>query len=426
MPVVAARLGRLRHSPSPSLPLYCSPPAPPSPRPVPALPAPSSTTSGAVIPNAKVTVTDTATSVANRTVSSSAGTYSIKGLPPGKYSVTVEASGFKKAVRRMSPSRSARLPPSTLPSPRVLPMKHPGHRRPDRPEHHSTRTRHHHRAGRGRRAACRSHPAAAARSISSSSSPPAPPAAPFLTASAAAWTSNRRSSTTASPPPSRNRRLHHQLQSPLRPRDRNTTSSAPLSPRNSDSARALLLIPCDRAPTGTTAIYSEINRNSYFDSVGFFNGPAWRNGKVLQADTRTTIYGFTVGGPIRIPHVYNGRNKTSGYTARSGTSRKPRYRPLHRPHRPRKDWRLSDFVDGGTGKFIPIFDPDTGEQFQYNGRLNVIPPGRISKNAAVSSPPSPTPIGREAASAALTATRASLPSSILTFNTCGVSPSIRS
>src|ERR1019366_1989784 len=47
----------------------------------------------------KVTATNVGTSVASHTVSSSAGTYSFKGLNPGKYTVTVEASGFKKDVQ---------------------------------------------------------------------------------------------------------------------------------------------------------------------------------------------------------------------------------------------------------------------------------------------------------------------------------------
>ena len=56
-------------------------------------------TSGAVVTNAKVTATELSTSAANHTVSSSVGTYAFKGLNPGKYTVTVEASGFKKAVQ---------------------------------------------------------------------------------------------------------------------------------------------------------------------------------------------------------------------------------------------------------------------------------------------------------------------------------------
>jgi len=54
--------------------------------------------SGAVVPNADVTVTNQATSVSQKTVTSSSGTYTFKGLTPGKYNVTVEAAGFKKGV----------------------------------------------------------------------------------------------------------------------------------------------------------------------------------------------------------------------------------------------------------------------------------------------------------------------------------------
>src|SRR5215469_15625006 len=55
--------------------------------------------SGAVVPNANVTVTNQATTVSDKTVTSSAGTYSFKGLTPGKYDVSVDAAGFKKAVK---------------------------------------------------------------------------------------------------------------------------------------------------------------------------------------------------------------------------------------------------------------------------------------------------------------------------------------
>ena len=53
--------------------------------------------SGAVIPNARVSATNTATSVASSAVTSSEGTFTIIGLIPGRYSVTVDAPSFKKA-----------------------------------------------------------------------------------------------------------------------------------------------------------------------------------------------------------------------------------------------------------------------------------------------------------------------------------------
>ena len=54
--------------------------------------------SGAIMPNVKVTVTNTATNVAFRTVTSSAGDYQAPALSPGTYSVSAEAKGFQKSV----------------------------------------------------------------------------------------------------------------------------------------------------------------------------------------------------------------------------------------------------------------------------------------------------------------------------------------
>lgn len=53
--------------------------------------------SGAVIPGAHVTATNTSTGVLSRTVTSSAGTFTIVGLIPGSYSVVVNAAGCKGA-----------------------------------------------------------------------------------------------------------------------------------------------------------------------------------------------------------------------------------------------------------------------------------------------------------------------------------------
>jgi hypothetical protein len=51
--------------------------------------------SGALVPNATVIATNVATNVATTRTSSSAGLYTIAPLPPGTYSVTVEAKGFR-------------------------------------------------------------------------------------------------------------------------------------------------------------------------------------------------------------------------------------------------------------------------------------------------------------------------------------------
>ena len=53
---------------------------------------------GAVVPNAKVTIANTATGVNSVTYSSSAGDYELPALNPGSYRVTVEAAGFQRSV----------------------------------------------------------------------------------------------------------------------------------------------------------------------------------------------------------------------------------------------------------------------------------------------------------------------------------------
>ena len=54
--------------------------------------------SGGVVPDAKVTVTNVATNVSTNTVTSSAGTYTVTDLIPGTYTVKVEKSGFSTGV----------------------------------------------------------------------------------------------------------------------------------------------------------------------------------------------------------------------------------------------------------------------------------------------------------------------------------------
>src|SRR4030095_6283478 len=53
---------------------------------------------GALVPNAKVTVKNEATNVEASTVSSAAGTYIVRNLTPGSYTVTAELPGFQKSV----------------------------------------------------------------------------------------------------------------------------------------------------------------------------------------------------------------------------------------------------------------------------------------------------------------------------------------
>ena len=56
--------------------------------------------SGAVVPNAKVTITEVNTGVSRSGQTNESGNYTFPDLPPGQYSVTMEAAGFKKETRR--------------------------------------------------------------------------------------------------------------------------------------------------------------------------------------------------------------------------------------------------------------------------------------------------------------------------------------
>jgi hypothetical protein len=56
--------------------------------------------SGAVVPNAKVTITETQTAVAHAMQTNESGNWIVPNLPPGIYAASVEATGFKKETRR--------------------------------------------------------------------------------------------------------------------------------------------------------------------------------------------------------------------------------------------------------------------------------------------------------------------------------------
>ncbi len=139
--------------------------------------------------------------------------------------------------------------------------------------------------------------------------------------------------------------------------------------------------------SGTNTYHGDaffINRNEFFDAKGFFN-----NGRTPI--DRENNYGFTVSGPLSIPHVYNAKDKTFFALALDFASTKSTDTTRGTvPTAIEKTGDFSDFLDGN-GKLIPIFDPLTGRQFQYGGRLNVIDPARISRASASLLPFIPDP-----------------------------------
>ncbi len=62
--------------------------------------------------------------------------------------------------------------------------------------------------------------------------------------------------------------------------------------------------------SGTNALHGdgfEIIRNNFFDARGAYNA--------TTPIDKENNYGFSVGGPVIIPHVYNGKNKTFFFLA---------------------------------------------------------------------------------------------------------------
>lgn len=140
--------------------------------------------------------------------------------------------------------------------------------------------------------------------------------------------------------------------------------------------------------SGTNALHGDafyINRNEFFDAKGFF-----RYGQNVPTD-RENDYGFTVGGPVRIPHLYNGKDRTFFlFSLDFAKTALTNSNPGTLPTPAEKAGDFSGFVDN-KGKPIPIFDPLTGQQFQYQGRLNVIDPARFSANSKLILPNIPDP-----------------------------------
>jgi len=132
--------------------------------------------------------------------------------------------------------------------------------------------------------------------------------------------------------------------------------------------------------SGTNGLHGtlyEFLRNDVFDARGFYNA--------TRSPHRENEYGFSVGGPVFIPKVYNGRNKTffftnlNYYKLRSGAQNQIG----SVPDQAFRNGDLSGLVNS-TGKQIVIYDPATTVPDGQGGFTrtpfpnNIIPPNRIS------------------------------------------------
>jgi uncharacterized protein (DUF2141 family) len=334
--------------------------------------------SGAVVSGAAVTITNEGTSIADHTVSGSAGTYTFKGVLPGKYTVAVDATGFKKEVKK-----GVTVEVSTTPT--VDFAIHAGAAsetvqvaadeialNTTQPELGSTiepivvQALPEEVSGRGRQI----------------------DQLQFLSPGTTGGTFSHRVSGGVD---FEQEIIYNGIPIPQPETEGYTTNFNPpyelveefRVERTTFSAQfglgqgALTY----QMKSGTNRYHGdafEINRNSFFDSKGFFNSK-------VPVD-RENNYGFSIGGPIRIPHVYDGRNKTFGHYSQEWYKQNNEDTDVSTvPTKLEKTGDFSDWVDS-SGNVIPIYDnipgdPGFGQQFQYNGKLNVIPPNLISQNS---------------------------------------------
>lgn len=313
--------------------------------------------SGAVVPNAKITITNEATSVSSNTVSSSVGTYSFKGLLPGKYTVAVEASGFKKGVKsgvtiEVSTPATVDFSLATGATNETVQVT-----------------------------ASEIALNTTAPEIGSTIEPVVVAALPEevsgrgrqidqLQFTAPGTTGNTFSHRVSGGVDFEQEIVYNGIPTPQPETEGYTTNFNPpfelvqeyRVERSTFSAQwglgqgALTY----QMRSGTNSYHGdlfEINRNSFFDSVGFFNGPAW-GGSSKPVPDHENNYGFSVGGPISIPHVYDGRNRTFGYYSQEWYKQNQEQTNVNTvPTKLEKTGDFSDYVDGSTGKVIPIYVP---------------------------------------------------------------------
>jgi hypothetical protein len=333
--------------------------------------------SGAVVPNAKVTVTNEDTSVSSNTVTSSAGTYAFRGLNPGKYRVTVEAQGFKQTVHQgvnveVSTTATIDVQIATGTAAETVQVT---------AEAIALNT--------------------TAPELGSTIEPIVVAALPVevngrgrqvdqLQFTAPGTTGDTFSHRVSGGVDFEQEIVYNGIPTPQPETEGYTTNFNPpfelvqeyRVEKSTFSAQfglgqgALTY----QMASGTNSYHGdlfEINRNSFFDSVGFFNGPAWGGSNTPPTDHENN-YGFTIGGPIWIPHVYNGHNRTFGHYSQEWYKRNNEDTDVSTvPTVQEKQGNFSDLVDS-SGNLVPIYDPQTGAPFPGN----IIPQARFSPLSA--------------------------------------------
>lgn len=118
----------------------------------------------------------------------------------------------------------------------------------------------------------------------------------------------------------------------------------------------------------------DILRNQLFDSAGFFPTRFSPSGSPEPPIDQQNDYGFTLGGPVWIPKVYNGKNRTFFHVSLDWFRQNQALNDIGTvPTAAMKAGDFSNFRDS-SGNLIPIYDPTTGQPFPGNQ----IPQSRFS------------------------------------------------
>jgi Carboxypeptidase regulatory-like domain/TonB dependent receptor len=129
-----------------------------------------------------------------------------------------------------------------------------------------------------------------------------------------------------------------------------------------------------------------------YNSSTIYNANGWyrNNVNLPRAPVHNNLFGFSLGGPLQIPKVYNGKNKTFYFfNFEWNPNSSPRLIADSVPTAAMRTGDFSGLVDRN-GRQIRIYDPSTTtlvpgttnkwtrQQFSCNGVLNVICPNRIN------------------------------------------------
>src|SRR5579859_1760583 len=100
-----------------------------------------------------------------------------------------------------------------------------------------------------------------------------------------------------------------------------------------------------------------------------------------KASYNVPRFGFLLGGPLNIPHIFNGGNKWfffAGWNGNRGSTPYDAFSTVPTLAERSGDFSAATYKDGSP---VQIFNPATGQQFQLNGQPNVIDPSLISASA---------------------------------------------